>query len=59
MGLSFDSWMYFHQLPQLLNLAKKVPDLPIMVDHIGGMLLVGKYRDKKRRSFRNLKKKHF
>ena len=47
MGFSFDSWMYFHQLPQLLNLAKKVPDLPIMVDHIGGLLLVGKYAEKK------------
>ena len=26
MGLTFDSWMYFHQLPELLNLAKKVPE---------------------------------
>ena len=56
MGLSFDSWMYFHQLPQLLNLAKKVPDLPIMVDHIGGMLLVGKYRDKKEEVLETWKK---
>ena len=47
MGLSFDSWMYFHQLPQLLNLAKEVPDLPIVVDHIGGILLVGEYANKK------------
>lgn len=47
MGLSFDSWMYFHQLPQLLSLAKEVPDLPIMIDHIGGLLLVGKYANDK------------
>tara|TARA_B100001142_G_scaffold210629_1_gene208794 strand:- start:156 stop:1181 length:1026 start_codon:yes stop_codon:yes gene_type:complete len=47
MGLSFDSYMYFHQLPQLLNLAKEVPDLPIVVDHIGGILLVGEYANKK------------
>jgi len=47
MGLSFDSWMYFHQLPQLLNLAKEVPDLPIVVDHIGGILLIGEYANKK------------
>ena len=47
MGLSFDSWMYFHQLPQLLNLAKEVPDLPIIVDHIGGILLIGEYANKK------------
>ena len=47
MGLSFDYCMYFHQLPQLLNLAKEVPDLPIVVDHIGGILLVGEYANKK------------
>ncbi|MEC7837360.1 MAG: amidohydrolase family protein [Chloroflexota bacterium] len=47
MGLTFDSWMYFHQLPQLLNLAKQVPDLPIVVDHVGGILLVGEYAHKK------------
>jgi len=47
MGLTFDSWMYFHQLPQLLNLAKQVPDLPIVVDHVGGILLVGEYANKK------------
>ena len=47
MGLSFDSYMYFHQLPQLLNLAKEVPDLPIVIDHIGGVLLVGEYANKK------------
>ena len=32
MGLTFDSWMYFHQLPELLNLAKKVPELEIVLD---------------------------
>jgi len=47
MGLTFDSWMYFHQLPQLVNLAKEVPDLPIVVDHVGGVLLVGEYANKK------------
>ena len=43
MGLTFDSWMYFHQLPELLNLAKQVPDLNIVLDHVGGLLQVGKY----------------
>jgi len=47
MGLTFDSWMYFHQLPQLVNLAKEIPDLPIVVDHVGGVLLVGEYANKK------------
>ena len=43
MGLTFDSWMYFHQLPELLNLAKKVPELEIVLDHVGGLLQVGRY----------------
>ena len=30
-----------------------------MVDHIGGMLLVGKYRDKKEEVLETWKKKHF
>ena len=35
--------MYFHQLPELLNLAKKVPELEIVLDHVGGLLQVGRY----------------
>ena len=43
MGLTFESWMYFHQLPELLNIAKHVPDLPIIVNHVGGLIQIGPY----------------
>ena len=56
MGLTFDSWMYFHQLPQLLNLAKQVPDLTIIVDHIGGLLQVGPYAQRKEEVIETWKK---
>ena len=56
MGLTFDSWMYFHQLPQLLNLAKQIPTLPIIVDHIGGLLQVGPYSQRKEEVIETWKK---
>jgi predicted TIM-barrel fold metal-dependent hydrolase len=42
-SLSFDAWMHFHQLDDLLALADAVPELQIVLDHLGGVLLVGPY----------------
>ena len=33
--------LYFPQLPELADFARAVPDLPIIVNHIGGMLQSG------------------
>ncbi len=46
MGLSFDGWLYFPQLHDLANLAKAIPDLSIIVNHIGGLLRVGSYANR-------------
>ena len=43
MGLSLEGWMFFHQLPELAEFAKAVPDLTIIVNHIGGLLRYGPY----------------
>ena len=43
MGLSLEGWMYFPQLPELAEFAKAVPDLTIVLNHIGGLLRVGPY----------------
>ena len=43
MGLSLEAWMYFPQLPELADFAKAVPDLTIILNHIGGLLRVGPY----------------
>ena len=46
MGLSLEGWMYFPQLPELADFAKAVPDLPIILNHIGGLLRTGPYANK-------------
>ncbi len=44
MGLSFDAWLYHPQIPQLAELARAMPQLPIVLNHVGGPLDVGPYR---------------
>ena len=43
MGLTLEGWMYFPQMPELAEFAKAVPDLTIILNHIGGLLRVGPY----------------
>jgi len=45
-GLSFDAWMYFPQLMDMVDLAKAFPDISIIVNHIGGLVRVGPYARK-------------
>jgi predicted TIM-barrel fold metal-dependent hydrolase len=45
-GLSFEAWLYFPQLPELADFAKAVPDLTIILNHIGGLLRVGPYANR-------------
>ena len=46
MGLSLDGWLFFPQLPELAAFAKAVPDLTIILNHIGGLLRVGPYANR-------------
>lgn len=43
MGLTFDAWMYFHQLPELVQLANAAPQTTIILDHLGGPMGMGYY----------------
>ncbi len=43
MGLSLEGWLYFPQLPELADFAEAMPDLTIILNHIGGLLRVGPY----------------
>ena len=45
--LSFDAWIYFPQLPELIALARAVPDTTIILNHAGGLLGNGPYADRK------------
>ncbi len=46
MGLSLEGWLYFPQLPELADFARAVPDLTIVLNHIGGLLRVGPYANR-------------
>ena len=46
MGLSLDTGMLFPQLPELAEFARAVPDLTIVLNHIGGLMRVGPYGDR-------------
>jgi predicted TIM-barrel fold metal-dependent hydrolase len=46
MGLSLEGWMFFPQLPELAAFAKAVPDLTIILNHIGGLLWTAPYANR-------------
>ncbi|VTU36633.1 putative metal-dependent hydrolase of the TIM-barrel fold protein [Variovorax sp. PBS-H4] len=43
-GLSFDAWIYHLQLGELADLADALPELSIVLNHVGGLIGVGDYR---------------
>jgi L-fuconolactonase len=43
LGLSFDAWLYFHQIPRLTALARTFPETAIVLNHCGGILGRGRY----------------
>lgn len=46
-GLSFDAWMYFHQIPKLTSLARAFPQVPMVLNHCGGILGIGRYEGRR------------
>jgi L-fuconolactonase len=46
MGLSLDIGVCFPQLPELASFAKALPDLTIILNHLGGLTRVGPYADR-------------
>ena len=46
MGLVLDNSLYFHQLPELAEFARAVPELTIVLNHIGGLLRTGPYANR-------------
>jgi len=46
MGLSFDAWLYHPQIGELTAAARAVPGLTVVLDHLGGPLGIGPYRDR-------------
>ena len=46
MGLILENSLYFHQLSELAEFARAVPNLTIVLNHIGGLLRVGPYANR-------------
>ncbi|WP_421866372.1 amidohydrolase family protein [Parvibaculum sp.] len=55
-GLSFDAWLYHHQIPELTQLARDHPGTRIIFDHFGGPLGIGPYDGKRGEIFAQWKK---
>jgi L-fuconolactonase len=43
LGLSFDAWLFFPQLPELEDLLEAFPDTEVILDHVGGLLGIPPY----------------
>lgn len=54
-NLSFDSWLYHTQLAELVDLARAFPEIPIILNHIGGPLAIGPYAGKREEVFQEWK----
>lgn len=44
--LSYDAWLFWPQLAELAEVADAFPDLPIIVNHCGGIVRIGAYADR-------------
>ena len=51
LGLSFDAWNFFTQIPELTEVARAFPDTTIVQNHLGGPLGVGPYAGRKEELF--------
>ena len=51
LGLTFDAWLYHTGLPDLIKLARKFPEQPIVLDHCGGPLGLGWWADRREEVF--------
>ncbi|MBT96064.1 MAG: amidohydrolase [Acidimicrobiaceae bacterium] len=45
---SFDAWLYFDQLHELIHLAKEVPETKIIINHLGAPVRIGSWENKQR-----------
>lgn len=53
--MSFDAFLLHPQLPELVDLARAFPDTRIILDHVGGPIIVGRYDGRRDDAFKDWK----
>ncbi len=48
MGYTYDAMVYHPQLPELVGVARACADTPIVINHLGGVLGTGPYKDRRK-----------
>src|SRR6266853_4652491 len=55
LNLTFEAWLYHPQLMELADLARAFPQTTVILNHLGGPLGIGPYKDKKEETFAHWK----
>lgn len=55
LGLTFDVWVYYPQLGEVRDLARRFPDINFVLNHFGGPLHIGTYAGDRQAQFANWK----
>jgi L-fuconolactonase len=50
-GLSFDAWLLEPQLPELIDLVRRFPEIPVIVNHVGTPLGLASYQGRREERF--------
>jgi predicted TIM-barrel fold metal-dependent hydrolase len=51
LGLSFDAWLFHPQIGELTDLARAFPDTKIVLDHCGGPVGLGRFANRREKTF--------
>jgi L-fuconolactonase len=46
-GMTFDAWLFHHQIPDLTDLARAFPAINVVLNHIGGPIGINAYANKR------------
>ena len=56
LGMSFDAWVFFTQLSEVVELARAFPETSIIMDHLGGPVGIGPYAGRQEELFAEWKR---
>ena len=55
LNLSYDGWLFYHQLNEFADLARAFPNTKICLDHCGGIIGIGSYAGRRDEIFKTWK----